>query len=441
MMLARVQQGSSRAARKRAPEPRYGNRNRPLATARDDHEEEADVKRTMILKVAAAAALASTMSVGATHAADPIKIGAVAPKTGPLAAGAAVTHWPNIELWAHQVNARGGLKMKDGTRRKVEIIEYDDRTNPGETIKAVQRLATQDKADFVLAPYSTGLNLAAAPIFARYGYPQITSTSITDKTAELAKRYPNIFFTLGTTTALANSVAEILAKLHAEGKIGNKVAMVNVADAFGIELAESARPIFKNAGLEIVYDKSYPLGTQDLSPIVKGAKAANPDAFVAWSYPPDTFALTAQAKIEGLNVKAFYTAVATAFPVYAAKFGASINGVLGAGGVNLSTSEIKAYYAEHKKITGKDADYWASPVMYASLQVLEQAIEAVGMDRKAVNDYIKKATFKTVMGTWKFTNQSIHEFWTVGQWQNGAFYGVASTGLPGAKPVITKTGW
>jgi len=393
------------------------------------------------VKLAAAAALAGALAAGTAYAADPIRIGAVAPKTGPLAAGAAVTHWPNIQLWAHQVNARGGIKMKDGTRRKVEIIEYDDRTNPGETIKAVQRLATQDKADFILAPYSTGLNLAAAPIFAKYGYPQITSTSITDKSAELSARYPNIFFALGTTTALANSVAEIIAKLHAEGKTGNRVAMVNVADAFGIELAESARPIFKNAGLEIVYDKSYPLGTQDLSPIVKGAKAANPDAFVAWSYPPDTFALTAQSKIEGLNVKAFYTAVATAFPVYAAKFGKSVEGVLGAGGVNLSTPEIKAYYAEHKKVTGKDADYWASPVMYSTLQVLEQSIEAVGMDRKAVTDHIKTATFKTVMGSWKFTNQSIHEFWTVGQWQNGAFNGVASTGLPGAKPVVAKPNW
>ena len=390
------------------------------------------MRRRTTLKAAIAAVFAATIGMGAAHGADPLKIGAVAPKTGPLAAGAAVTHWPNIQLWAHQVNERGGLKMKDGTRRKVEIIEYDDRTNPGETIKAVQRLATQDKADFILAPYSTGLNLAAAPIFAKYGYPQITSTSITDKTAELTKRYPNIFFALGTTTALANSVAEILVKMRNEGKIGNKVAMVNVADAFGIELAESARPIFKEAGLQIVYDKSYPLGTQDLSPIVKGAKAANPDAFVAWSYPPDTFGLTAQAKIEGLNVKAFYTAVATAFPVYR---------VLGAGGVNPDTPEMKAYYTAHKKVTGKDADYWASPVMYATLQVLEQAIEAVGTDRKAVTDYIKKASFKTVMGPWKFTNQSIHEFWTVGQWQNGVFYGVSSTGLPGAKPVITKTGW
>jgi branched-chain amino acid transport system substrate-binding protein len=403
------------------------------------------MKRRSTLKLAAMAVLPSAMalSVGSVQAQGaPIKIGAVAPKTGGLAGGAAVTQWPSIKMWVAQVNERGGLKMKDGSRRKVELIEYDDRTNPGETIKAVERLATQDKADFIVSPYGTGLVLASAPVFAKYGYPQIAVSAITDKTAELAKRYPTIFFTLGTTTAFANSVADVLKKMVDEGKIGKRVAMVNVADAFGIELAEAARPIFKKHGLEIVYDKSYPLGTQDLSPIVKGAKGVNPDAFVAWSYPPDTFALTELAKIEGLNVKAYYSAVATCFPAFVGKYGKSAEGILGAGGINLDAPEIKGYYENHKKITGVDADYWAGPVTYASLQVLEQAIEAVGApDRAAVTEHIKKASFKTVMGEWKFKNQVIEQFWTVGQWQGGRFVGVASTGKPGEKAPVIKTGW
>ncbi len=400
------------------------------------------MKRRTALKMAASAALASTFPVGAARAAGAIKIGSVAPKTGPLAGAAAVTHWPNVQLWVAEVNGRGGLKMKDGSRRMIEMIEYDDRTNPGETIKAVERLATQDKADFIIAAFGTALSLAAAPVFAKHGYPQIAVSSITDKIPELTQRYSGIFFTLGATSALAVSAAETLSKMRSEGKIGNKLAMVNVADAFGIELAEAARPVFKKAGFEIVYDKSYPLGTQDLSPVVKGVKATDPDAFVAWSYPPDTIVLTELAKIENLTVKAFYTGAGTAYPGFAQKFGRSIEGHLGAGGVNLDTLEMKAYRAAHLKVTGKVADFWASAVTYASLQVLEQAIEAVGStDRKAVTDYIKTGTFKTVMGTWKFKNQAIEHYWTVGQWQNGEFHGVASTGLPGAKPVIVKTGW
>ena len=81
---------------------------------------------------------------------------------------------------------------------------------------------------------------------------------------------------------------------------------------------------------------------------------------------------------------------------------------------------MKSFYADHKRITGEDADYWAGPVTYASLQVLEQAIEGVGgTDRKAVTDYIKKNSFKTVMGDWTFKNQVIDNVWTVGQWQGG----------------------
>ena len=92
----------------------------------------------------------------------------------------------------------------------VEIVEYDDQTNPGETIKAVQRLATQDNADFILAPYGTGLNLAAAPIFDRYGYPMVTHTAISDQIEELSEKFPNMFFTLGGATGLAGGVVEVL---------------------------------------------------------------------------------------------------------------------------------------------------------------------------------------------------------------------------------------
>ncbi len=398
------------------------------------------MKRRTAMKLVLAAAVAGGLSAGAASA-ETIKIGAVAPKTGPLAGGSTVTHWPNIRLWVEQVNRRGGLKLKSG-RAKLELIEYDDQTNPGETIKAVQRLATQDKVDFIVAPYGTGFNLATAPILAKYGYPHLAVSAITDQIPELTKRYSNLFFLLGSTTAFTQAVADILVKMRNEGKIGSKVAMVNVADAFGIELAKTARPIFKKAGLEIVYDKSYPLGTQDLSPIVKGAKASKADAFVAWSYPPDTFGLTQQAKIQGLGVKAFYTAVATAFPAYGGKFGKAANGNLGAGGINPDTSEMMAYAKAHKEITGKLPDGWASATMYASLQILEQAIEGVGAaDRAAVIAYIKKNTFKTVMGDVTFKNQNNDVFWTVGQWQDGKYYGVASTGRPGEKPVQLKSGW
>jgi branched-chain amino acid transport system substrate-binding protein len=399
------------------------------------------MERRTILKTAAAATLALGFASPAL-AQDALKIGAVGPKTGPLAGGAEVTFWPNVRLWAHDVNEAGGIDV-GGTKRMVEIIEYDDQTNPGETIKAVQRLATQDEADFILAPYGTGLNIASAPIFERFGYPMVTHTAISDQIEDLSSKFPNMYFLLGGATGLAGGVVEVLSQMRDAGEIGNTVAMVNVADAFGIELAEVGKPQLEAAGFEIVYESSYPLGTQDLSPVIKGAKDANPDAFVAWSYPPDTFGLTEQAMIEGLAPKAFYTAVATAFPAYAGRFGAAAEGVLGAGGVYADGDAFKEYAARHEAVTGAKPDYWASAPAYASFQILQQAIEGAGTtDKAGVAEYIGNNGFDTVIGRVEWDeNNSNAKYWTVGQWQGGVFKGVASTGREGAVAAMPKTGW
>lgn len=387
-------------------------------------------------------AVAVAMSLAAQAlAADTIKIGAVAPKTGPLAGGATVTQWPNVALWAHQVNEAGGIDV-GGTMMTVEVIEYDDKTNPGEHIKAANRLINQDKVDFVVAPYGTGFNIAAAPIYGKSGYPLIAVSAITDKMDDLTSRYPNLFFTLGTTSSFVGGVRDILTEQREAGAIGNKVAMVNVADAFGIELADVARDMFTEAGFELVYDKSYPLGTPDLSPVMKGAKAAEPDAFIAWSYPPDSFGLAEQAIIEDLDVSIYYSAVATSFPAFFGAYGSKIDNVLGAGGTNVDDPKIAAYRAAHEDVTGKTADYWASANTYASLQVLQQAIEGSGtLDRDVVTQFIKDNSFDTVMGDMTFDDNVSYKFWTVGQWQDGVFRGVKGLNVDGAADVRLKDGW
>ena len=291
------------------------------------------MRRREFLKYSAATALAGSVGYRAARADLPtVKVVVIGAKTGPLAPGAAVTHFPPYQLWAHEVNERGGLKLKEG-QRKIELIEYDDRTQPPEAIKAVERAATVDKADWIGGPYATGFNLATAPTFAKYNYPQLTQACVTDQGPALVKKYPGFFMFQSSTSAYAKGAIGVLKKLKDSGQIGNKVAVVNVGDDFGIELANAGRPLFKQAGFEIVYDKSYPLGTQDYTPVIKAAKAANPDAFVAWSYPPDTFGLADAAKIEALSVKAYYCAVGCAFQGFSQKNGAAAENILGAGGV------------------------------------------------------------------------------------------------------------
>jgi branched-chain amino acid transport system substrate-binding protein len=398
------------------------------------------MRRREFLKYSAATAVAAPFVRGARADAGVYKVAVIGPKTGPLAPGAAITHFPPYKLWASEVNARGGLKLKDGMR-KIEITEYDDRTQPPEAIKAVERAATVDKADWIAGVYATGFNLATAPTFAKYGYPQFTQACVTDQGPALVKKYPNFFMLQQSTTTYARGAIGVLKKLKDSGQIGNKVAAVNVGDDFGIELANAGRPLFKEAGFEIVYDKSYPLGTQDYTPVVKAAKAANPDAFVAWSYPPDTFGLADAAKIEGLNVKAYYCAVGCAFQGFAQKNGAAAENILGAGGVK-DTPEIRDFYKRHKEVTGVDADYWGSPFYYAATQVLTQSIEAVGtIDRMAIADHIRKNKFKTLLGELSLPGQLVDKVYTVGQWHGGFFNAVAGVGFSDFAQVSLKTSW
>src|SRR6516162_384940 len=93
------------------------------------------MRRREFLKYSAATAVAAPFVHSARADAGVVKVGVVGAKTGPLAPGAAVTHFPPFRLWAHEVNARGGLKLKSGPA-KIELIEYDDHTQPPETIKA-----------------------------------------------------------------------------------------------------------------------------------------------------------------------------------------------------------------------------------------------------------------------------------------------------------------
>lgn len=400
--------------------------------------------RHLFLAAAAAAALAAG-SVSVAQQPTSIKIGWAVSKTGPFAGGAGITTVPAYNVWVKDVNAAGGIFLKSlGKKLPLEVVEYDDRSTSDEMIKALERLATQDKVDFILPPWSTGFNLAAGPILNRYGYPHLAVTATTDKAPELAKRWPNSFWLLGTSSEGALALVDILTKLRSEGKIGSNIAMVSVSDQFGIELSTSGREAFKKAKFNLVVDKSYPMGTQDMQPIVSEVMRAKPDVFVAFSYPPDTIAITEQARLLDFNPKVFYTAVGTAFPLFKAKFGANAEGQLGIGGLNSDSPAFKDYVKRHAEANGgREPDRWANPVTYASLQILQQAIERVGkIDRAAVIKEIQTGTFDTVVGKVKLKNNLRVDGWQVGQWQGGEYYGLAPANLPGARQMMfPKPAW
>jgi branched-chain amino acid transport system substrate-binding protein len=404
------------------------------------------VRPKVFMTGAAALATLWACSASAADAPKSIRIGYAISLSGVNAQGAATTTLPGYDLWVKDVNDAGGIMVKEyGKRIPVEVVaKYDDISSAETMLRLEEKLMSQDKVDFVLPPWSTGFNLAAAPIFAKYGYPQLAVTANANDETELVKQFPTLFFFLNQPAHFGGALIEVLDKLKAGGKINNKIAMLSVGDQFGAEMSEGFGGGLKAAGYDIVVKKSYPLGAADLTNEIKEAKASGADTFIAASYPPDTFMLTGTSIAQGYNPKVFYTAVGTAFAEYGGNFKEKAQGVLGIGGWDPSLPGAQDYYKRQVALTGHAPDGWASPVTYASLQILQQAIEKAGtLDHKKIIETIANGgPWNTICGPVDMKTHIREKQWGVGQWQNGGFVGVSPGAMPGAQAVVfPKPNW
>lgn len=399
-------------------------------------------RRNILVSMMAIGLAAGTFTapVVAQNADGVVRIGYAVSMTGPNSGGALTTTLPNYQLWVHQLKEKGGLLIGD-KRYPIEVIEYDDRSSSEEAVRAVERLITQDKVDILLSPWGTALNLAVGPLFDRYGYPLITATGITDRVPDLSKRWPRSFWLSGTAISWAQPVVDQLIKAREAGHIGDEVAMISVADGFGIDLSKAARSAFDQAGFKLTYDRSYPVGTQDFSSIL--AEVRDAKAFVAFSYPPDTIAITEQAQLHNFNPNMMYVGIGGAFPMFKERFGDSVNQLLTHGGLNPESASTQDYIALHKSVTGRDPDFAGSIVTYAGLQSLEKAIERVGsLNGDDIAKEMKSGTFDTVLGEISLRDQTMSNIFKVGQMQDGFLVGLGPSDAEGAgKLIAPKAAW
>jgi branched-chain amino acid transport system substrate-binding protein len=372
------------------------------------------MKLPFSVKCLAAAALAVAVTAP-TFAQQPVRIGYAIARTGPWAAGAQVTQEPNYIMWAEQLNASGGLNVK-GVKRKIELIGIDDRSDTETVVRSYEKLMGSDKVDLILPPWSTGANFAMMPLAQKYGYPLLAPTATGRKL--LGMKNPYFFALLQQPDRMMDALAEYMVARSVK-----TAAVLYVDELFGLEQLDGLERSLKAKNIQIIEKKSYPLGVKDLQPALNDVKAKNPDAFVALSYPPDTFLITGQSRAIGFNPKLFYLAVGTAFPVYRDKFGKVAEGVMGLGTWNPRTNaDAKAYFDAHVKRFQKEPDRWASAHAWAGLQILQAAVEKVGLDRKAIRDYIANNEFDTIIGKIRFKNgENVTTPGVVSQWQGGEF--------------------
>ena len=107
------------------------------------------------------------------------------------------------------------------------------------------------------------------------------------------------------------------------GKIKGRVAAINIGIELGVEMAKAFANLAPKAGLDLVFNKSYPPDVQDLQPLLREVMATEPDAFFSFSYPPDTFLVTGQAQQLGFSPELFYVLIGGVFPGYRDAFGAT----------------------------------------------------------------------------------------------------------------------
>ena len=347
----------------------------------------------------------------------PVRVGYALARTGPWTGGAQVSQEPNYLLWAEQQNAAGGLDVK-GERRPIELVSFDDRSDVETCVRTYEKLMGSDKVDLVLAPWGSNANFAVAPLANRFGYPFLAPTALSRRLVEM--KLPYFFLLLQQPGPMTSALVEML---RAQGV--KTLACIYVDDLFGLENYAALKVALAGSGITMVEDKSYPGGVKDLSPVLRSIKDKNRDAFVGFTYPPDTILASKQAKEVGLNPKFFYASVGTAFQLYKnVMTPAGAEGVLGMGSWNAKTSAgAKAYFEAHtRKFAGKEPDRWASGHCWAGLEILSAAVARVGLDRKAIRDYIATREHATIIGKVKFTgSENTATPGTVAQWQNGDF--------------------
>jgi branched-chain amino acid transport system substrate-binding protein len=372
--------------------------------------------RRLIIKSAAATVGALSVAPSLFAQSGPVRVGYAIARTGPWTGGAQVSQEPNYLLWAEQQNAMGGLNVK-GVKRPIELISYDDRSDIETCVRTYEKLMGSDKVDLVLPPWGSNANFAVAPLANRYQYPFLAPTALSKKLVEM--RLPYFFLLLQQPGAMTTALVDML---KANG--AKTLACIYVDDLFGLENYAALKVALQGSGIQMVEEKSYPAGVKDLSPVLRSIKDKNPDAFVGFTYPPDTILASKQAKEVGFNPKFFYASVGTAFQLYRNVMGPGAEGVLGMGSWNAkSTPGAKTYFDAHtKKFGGKEPDRWASGACWAGLEILTNAVGRHGLDRKAIRDYVAGTTHKTIVGDIRFEgSENKGTPGTVSQWQNGEF--------------------
>jgi branched-chain amino acid transport system substrate-binding protein len=366
-------------------------------------------------------ALATTRAF-AQAGGEPIKIGFSMALTGPLA--------PNgkqallgAQIWQDEVNAKGGL-----LGRQVQLVNYDDQSNPSTVPGIYTKLLDVDKVDLIIGPYATNMVAPAIPVAMQKGKVFIGLFAL-DANGEF--KYPKYFSMLPSGPTPRESFTDGFFQVAAAQSPKPQTIAIAAEDAdFSHNAAEGARNNVKKYGLKTVYDKTYPPSTTDFSPIIRAIQATNPDLVVICSYPLSSVGMALSANELGLKPKMMGGGmVGLQATVFKNKLKSKLNGI-----VNYETwvpspklmapaADFFKTYQSKAQAQGVDPlGYYLGGWGYAYFQVLAEAITGTkSLNDDKLADYMRSHEFKTIMADVKFGKN--------GEWTKSAMLQVQYHGI------------
>lgn len=231
---------------------------------------------------------------GAPPAGDVILLGEVGSLTGSEATFGISTQ-RGIQMAIEEVNAQGGVKLADGTQKKVDVRVYDDQGKPEEAANAVTRLINQDKVKVILGEVASSNSLAMAPKAQAAQVPMITPSSTNPKVTEIGDFIFRVCF-------IDPFQGLVMAKFANDTlKVKNVAVLKDNKSDYSLGLSKVFIEEFGKMGGTIVAEEAYSKGDTDFRGQLTAIKGKKPDAIYVPGYYTDVGVIARQARELGIK--------------------------------------------------------------------------------------------------------------------------------------------
>ena len=279
-----------------------------------------------------------------------------------------------VKMAAEEINGAGGIKAGADTY-KLNVIAYDDKTNPTEGTNAVRKLIDRDNVKYIVGFCCSGPTSAVASFIAKEPVVMLVGNaaerSVTTLGANnlLRTRPPADF----TGAAAGTFVAQKGAK--------NIAVIGNLDISFYTQYLEAFEREFTKAGGKIVARESFGLKDRDMTPQLTKVRALNPDALLVIGYVEPSAFVYRQAIEMGMKVPRYGFTSGSEEQFLKVATSEQMEGVWDLRPIELTLDAlgpVARKYAENYSKKFGVAAAPSSPYAYDQVYVLKHAIEAAG---------------------------------------------------------------